>query len=828
MMNMSSGSVSSQSQLSMNGDAQARLNQRGLASSVGMKRGNMSAQYNEHYSFHSTPIQLSMPKSAKMEAWQASDVRVYSQPPIHNHAQKLNYKHENVAASREDPNMFIDLTFAKLNGLSEATFNDHMGKVFHKQENLTALGRWSSDKTLVSGDFGASLDAYGQAVYNQFGNGSGNDQAKWYHQEPNVYSAGNPFGAYNPQHSYARPPNSLEGVDYSTLASNEGPMEQGVHPNYRVYQQGLMSNTHRQHVHNKEFRNRQHLQKAEFSGSGNNSVSEHNPDNSQFKYAQTLFQPFSSMETIASAAFAANLVGNHNLNNPGVVEVSSSAPRGSAQTHAQSKYPFYQNNHTLIESQYTQSNSYLLHPPRYSSSSTSATVSSASSHGPGAISNAVRQGSSCRVETPAEATSLAEASRIAPGPDLPQSGAEFATFVTSALIRILESKGGIPAESIRSSGAHAATANELDGYIENVLQTTDVSRTMVLLALRYIWMLCTQPEFRFEFGTEKNVIIFGLMLANKILDDHTFTNRTWSDVSKISLELLNRFEIDCLNILSHDKLVVKRSEFSNWVLVLQKFWSDFTAKQLASSNYQAPASGKQVYQPARNDSSSNAQRGFSHDRKAVDPANALRHSQQLPTKSSLGSNTAASRRGCNSNYFSTNGGLYGQPLLSSIAAAEAADGFVNDLARNNPFYTRNNISGSGGYGGNGSGSGVDSAQSSRQLHFQQQQQHQQQQYQQQQHQQQHQHHQQYQRDPFHPCQPHPHTQTQNTLHSSASSHFVSSVPGPNVQNRSNPGSIQLFDFDEDSLDAASDATITATSTPYQQVFYGHNAAKPLH
>ncbi|KAJ3403672.1 hypothetical protein HDU80_003875 [Chytriomyces hyalinus] len=690
---MSSGSVSSQSQLSMNDDAQARLNQRDLASSVGMKRGNMSAQYNEHYSFHSTPIQLSVPKSAKMEAWQASDVRVYSQPPMHNHPQKLNYKHEDVAASREDPSMFIDLTFAKLNGLSEATFNDQMGNAFHKQENHTALGRWSSDKTLVSGDFGGSLDAYGQAVYNQFGNVSGNDQAKWYHQERNAYSAGNPFGAYNPQHSYARHPNSLESVDYSTIASNEAPKEQGVHPNYRAYQQGLMSNTHRQHVHNQEFHNRQHLQKAAFSGTGNNSVSEHNPDNSQFKYAQPLFQPFSSLETSASAAFAANL-----LNNPGVLDVSSSAPRGSAQAHAQSKYPFYQNNHTPIEAQYTQSKSYLLHPPRYSSSSTSATVTSASSHGPGAVSNAVRQGSSCRVEAPAEATSLEEASRIAPGPDLPQSGAEFATFVTSALIRILESKGGIPAESIRSSGAHAATANELDGYIENVLQTTDVSRTMVLLALRYIWMLCTQPEFRFEFGTEKNVIIFGLMLANKILDDHTFTNRTWSDVSKISLELLNRFEIDCLNILSHDKLVVKRSEFSNWVLVLQKFWSDFTTKQLASSNYQAPASGKQIYQPARNDSSNNAQRGFSHDRKAVDQTNAARHSQQLPTKSRL----------------------------------------------------------------------------------------------------------------------------------DTSSHFVTSVPGPNVQNRSNPGSIQLFDFDEDSLDAASDATITATSTPYQQVFYGHNAAKPLH
>lgn len=43
-----------------------------------------------------------------------------------------------------------------------------------------------------------------------------------------------------------------------------------------------------------------------------------------------------------------------------------------------------------------------------------------------------------------------------------------------------------------------------------------------------------------------------LMLANKILDDHTYTNKTWSDVSGLPLVMLNDAEMEFLKGMDFD------------------------------------------------------------------------------------------------------------------------------------------------------------------------------------------------------------------------------------------------------------------------------------
>lgn len=43
-----------------------------------------------------------------------------------------------------------------------------------------------------------------------------------------------------------------------------------------------------------------------------------------------------------------------------------------------------------------------------------------------------------------------------------------------------------------------------------------------------------------------------LMLANKILDDHTYTNKTWSEVSGLPLDVLNGAEVEFLQGLEFD------------------------------------------------------------------------------------------------------------------------------------------------------------------------------------------------------------------------------------------------------------------------------------
>ncbi|KAJ3113946.1 hypothetical protein HK100_001840 [Physocladia obscura] len=142
--------------------------------------------------------------------------------------------------------------------------------------------------------------------------------------------------------------------------------------------------------------------------------------------------------------------------------------------------------------------------------------------------------------------------KLATAPELPQELSDFAKFVKTALLEIL----GIiePTKQTNWNETEAINSENLSSYIENILQTTDVS-----------------PGYCFENGTEKNLVIFGLMLANKILDDHTFTNRTWSDVSKIPLEDLNTYEIRYLNFLNHSNFIIAREEFSDWIIILQNY-----------------------------------------------------------------------------------------------------------------------------------------------------------------------------------------------------------------------------------------------------------------
>jgi hypothetical protein len=51
------------------------------------------------------------------------------------------------------------------------------------------------------------------------------------------------------------------------------------------------------------------------------------------------------------------------------------------------------------------------------------------------------------------------------------------------------------------------------------------------------------------------------MLANKVLDDHTYTNRTWADVTNMPLRDLNDSEKEFLQGLDFS-LYVSRTAFS--------------------------------------------------------------------------------------------------------------------------------------------------------------------------------------------------------------------------------------------------------------------------
>ncbi|KIY45881.1 hypothetical protein FISHEDRAFT_60735 [Fistulina hepatica ATCC 64428] len=60
------------------------------------------------------------------------------------------------------------------------------------------------------------------------------------------------------------------------------------------------------------------------------------------------------------------------------------------------------------------------------------------------------------------------------------------------------------------------------------------------------------------------IIVLGCMLANKWLDDHTFSNKTWHSITGIPVRSINRLEFLALAIFRHD-LSIPNAEWQGWL-----------------------------------------------------------------------------------------------------------------------------------------------------------------------------------------------------------------------------------------------------------------------
>ncbi|KAI9508665.1 hypothetical protein F5148DRAFT_963059, partial [Russula earlei] len=61
------------------------------------------------------------------------------------------------------------------------------------------------------------------------------------------------------------------------------------------------------------------------------------------------------------------------------------------------------------------------------------------------------------------------------------------------------------------------------------------------------------------------LVLLGCMLANKWLDDHTFSNKTWHTISGVPIQSLNRLESLALDIFSYD-LSITPSNWTKWLV----------------------------------------------------------------------------------------------------------------------------------------------------------------------------------------------------------------------------------------------------------------------
>lgn len=110
-------------------------------------------------------------------------------------------------------------------------------------------------------------------------------------------------------------------------------------------------------------------------------------------------------------------------------------------------------------------------------------------------------------------------------------------------------------------------------FVQKVLKSTQISTSCIILSLYYIQRLRTAyPCIKASIGSEVRLFTTALVLANKYLDDNTFTNKTWSQVSSIPVNELNIMEMEFLSALNYT-IHIPHLEFFEWSDTCQQWWN---------------------------------------------------------------------------------------------------------------------------------------------------------------------------------------------------------------------------------------------------------------
>ncbi|KAK7203176.1 cyclin-domain-containing protein [Myxozyma melibiosi] len=112
---------------------------------------------------------------------------------------------------------------------------------------------------------------------------------------------------------------------------------------------------------------------------------------------------------------------------------------------------------------------------------------------------------------------------------------------------------------------------EFKSFAAAILARTQVSNTVVAFALLYIFRLkLCSPAIVGTPGSEYRVFTIALVLANKFLDDNTYTNKTWAQVSKLPVNEIAVMEVEFLRHVRYS-LAVSKQKYDDWGSTLACF-----------------------------------------------------------------------------------------------------------------------------------------------------------------------------------------------------------------------------------------------------------------
>ncbi|KAJ5204471.1 uncharacterized protein N7498_005350 [Penicillium cinerascens] len=117
-------------------------------------------------------------------------------------------------------------------------------------------------------------------------------------------------------------------------------------------------------------------------------------------------------------------------------------------------------------------------------------------------------------------------------------------------------------------------------WVSTILSTTQVSQNVILLALLFIYRLKKfNSGVKGKKGSEFRLMTVALMLGNKFLDDNTYTNKTWAEVSGIAVQEIHIMEVEFLSNIRYD-LFASEAKWARWHTKLGLF-ADFFNKASA-------------------------------------------------------------------------------------------------------------------------------------------------------------------------------------------------------------------------------------------------------
>ncbi|KAJ6261989.1 hypothetical protein Dda_2790 [Drechslerella dactyloides] len=121
-------------------------------------------------------------------------------------------------------------------------------------------------------------------------------------------------------------------------------------------------------------------------------------------------------------------------------------------------------------------------------------------------------------------------------------------------------------------------------WVTTILSTTQVSANVILLALLFIYRLKqSNPSVKGKAGSEYRLLTVALMLGNKFLDDNTYTNKTWAEVSGITVSEIHVMEVEFLSNMRYS-LFTSAKEWEEWQKKLGRFGTFWDMAQRAVSS----------------------------------------------------------------------------------------------------------------------------------------------------------------------------------------------------------------------------------------------------